>query len=261
MKLNGNTILITGGGSGIGLALAEEFRKLENEVIVAGRSQGKLEKARAKGLHTLTADLSNPASVRALALEAVEKFPDLNMVIHNAGIMVNEKLTKRDNSMTAVETIATNLMAPIQLTNALIPHFLERPKAVIMTVTSGLAFVPLAMTPTYSASKAAIHSYTQSLRYQLKGTAIEVKELVPPYVRTTLMGPRQAQDENAMPLDEFIREVFTILREDPEVEEILVKRVLPQRTSADGGLQKYSEFFKNQNDRLMTARKQEWDSL
>jgi uncharacterized oxidoreductase len=145
--------------------------------------------------------------------------------------------------------------------NALLPHLKKQEAAAIINVTSGLGFTPLVMTPTYAATKAALHSYTESLRYQLKDTRIEVKELVPPYVQTMLMGERQKRDENAMPLDEFIAEVFFILRENPKIDEILVKRVLPLRTAAYGGAEKYQETFKGMNDRLMAARKQEWDAL
>ncbi len=136
----------------------------------------------------------------------------------------------------------------------------EEENATIITVTSGLAFVPLVMTPSYSATKAAIHSYTQSLRYQLKETSIQVKELVPPYVRTSLMGDRQASDLNAMPLDEFVSEVIAILRENPESEEILVKRVYAQRF-AGIDLPTYETFFKKQNETVMSARKKKWDEL
>lgn len=261
MNISGNTILITGGGSGIGLALAEEFKKLGNVVIVAGRSQAKLEEAASKGLNTLTVDMTDLNSIDAMAAQAITLFPNLNVVIHNAGVMKNEKIISQNNSQIAAETIATNLTGPIQLTNALIPHFLSQKSAAIITVTSGLAYVPLAMTPTYSATKAAIHSYTQSLRYQLQDTPIKVKELVPPYVRTALMGSRQAEDGNAMPLEDFVAEVMSILRDQPTTEQILVKRVQPQRYSASEGEAKYKEFFQKQNDMLMNARKKEWDAL
>jgi uncharacterized oxidoreductase len=260
MNLTNNTILITGGASGIGLALAEAFHQLKNEVIVAGRSQSKLELAASKGLHTATADLSNEQSIKTLAQEATKKFPALNVVIHNAGTMTNEKLTSRDNSQIATETVATNLLGPIYLTNALLPHLLKQKSATIITVTSGLAFVPLIMAPSYSATKAAIHSYTQSLRFQLKDTHIEVKELVPPYVRTALMGDRQASDPNAMPLDEYIAEVLTNLRENPNANEILVKRVHAQRFAGFNQTE-YEAFFTKQNETLLTARKKEWESL
>jgi uncharacterized oxidoreductase len=260
MQLTNNTILITGGASGIGLGLAEAFQKLNNTVIVAGRSQSKLETAKSKGLHTFTADLSNEQSIRSLASQATAQFPALNVVIHNAGTMANEKLTSRDNSQIATNTILTNLLGPIYLTNALLPHFLKQKSAAIITVTSGLAFVPLIMAPTYSASKAAIHSYTQSLRYQLKDTHIEVKELVPPYVRTALMGERQAGDPNAMPLDEYISEVLTNLRENPNANEILVKRVHPARF-AGFNQSEYEAFFNKQNETILNARRKEWDAL
>lgn len=260
MEMSGNTILITGGGSGIGLGLAEEFKRLGNEVIVAGRSHAKLENATSKGLKTFTVDMTSEERIRSLAAEVTDHYPALNVVIHNAGTMMNEKLVSRDNSNVAAETVATNLLGPIYLTNALLPHLLKQKAATIITVTSGLAYVPLVMTPTYSATKAAIHSYTQSLRYQLKDTAIEIKELVPPYVRTGLMGDRQASDPNAMPLEDFISEVMSLLRDQPQVEEILVKRVHPQRF-AGFEFSKYEEFFKKQNDTLMGVRQKEWDAL
>jgi uncharacterized oxidoreductase len=261
MKTTGNTILITGGASGIGLALAEEFKKLGNEVIVAGRSHAKLEMAKSKGLQVMTVDMTDETSIKKLATDAIHQWPSLNYVIHNAGIMVNEKVTTSDTSKIAEDTVMTNFLGPIRLTNYLLPHLLKQNSATVMMVTSGLAFAPLAMTPTYSATKAAIHSYTQSLRLQLKGTSVQVKELVPPYVQTTLMGDRQASDPNAMPLKEFINEVMTILKSSPEAEEILVERVKPQRTSSYQGAEHYKNFFQSMNDRLMTARKQEWDKL
>ncbi|RYZ94824.1 MAG: SDR family NAD(P)-dependent oxidoreductase [Proteobacteria bacterium] len=261
MQLSGNTILITGGGSGIGLGLAEEFKRLGNEVIVAGRTRAKLKDAEAKGLHALTVDMNDEKSIASLAADAIAKFPALNVVIHNAGIMINEKLVKANNAQIAKDTIATNLTGPILLTTAILPHLLKQKSAAIITVTSGLAYVPLVLAPTYSATKGAIHSYTMSLRYQLQGTPVEVKELIPPYVRTALMGERQAADANAMPLDEFIAEVFSILRGQPDAEAIAVKRAHPQVKAAFAGEEKYDEFFRTQSDRLMQARRAEWDAL
>lgn len=257
MNVVDSTILITGGGSGIGLALAEEFLKLGNVVIVAGRSKDKLKLAASKGLKTLEVDLTKLENIRVFANRLIKEFPALNVVIHNAGIMQNEKLLFGGNSQIQDDTVATNILAPMRLTDALLPHLLKQKNAVIMTVSSGLAFAPLAMTPTYSASKAAVHSYTQSLRYQLKDTSVEVMELVPPYVQTHLMGDRQANDPFAMPLKEFISEVMQILKEQPAANEVTVKRVLPQRTSADGGITKYEVFFKQMNDQIATARKGE----
>lgn len=258
MNISDNTILITGGGSGIGLALAEELKKAGNQVIVAGRSQAKLEDAAKKGLKTATVDMSEEKSIHDFAQKLIRDFPSLNIVIHNAGIMKNENLLKSDHHGIARETIETNLLGPILLTNELLPHFLKQKSATIMTVSSGLAFAPLNLTPTYSATKAAIHSYTQSLRYQLKDTKIEVVELVPPYVQTHLMGDRQAQDPNAMPLADFISEVMQIIKTKPLTKEILVERVKAQRFSANSGEESYEKFFTQLNDRMTAARKHEF---
>ncbi|WP_413581118.1 SDR family oxidoreductase [Bdellovibrio sp. HCB288] len=260
MNIVDQTILITGGGSGIGLGLAEAFEKLGNQVIIAGRSQSKLEMARAKGFATLTVDMTSQESIEGLAKEAIQKFPALNCVIHNAGIMKNEKLSKGDNAEIATDTILTNMLGPILLTSFLLPHFLKQKSATIMTVTSGLGYVPLSMTPTYCATKAGIHSYTESLRFQLKDTAIEVKEIIPPYVQTHL-GERQAYDPNAMPLHEFIDEVMGILKNNPKTDEIVVQRAAAFRQASFGGEAAYREIFKSRNEFLLNARKAEWDSM
>ncbi len=249
---------MTGGGSGIGLALAEAFLKKGNDVIVAGRSESKLAAARAKGLKTLTVDLSSSDAIASFAKEAVAKHPSLNVVIHMAGIMKNENLPKGSDPSIITETVATNLLAPLLLTQALLPHLLTKSEATVMTVTSGLAYVPLALTPTYSATKAAIHSYSESLRWQLRETNVRVIELVPPYVRTALMGERQAQDPNAMPLEEFVSEVLTLLEKGGD--QILVERVKPQRMAGDVNLQKEREFFNTQNERLYAIRKPEFEA-
>src|SRR5664279_4653843 len=151
-------------------------------------------------------------------------FPALNVLVNNAGIMRAESLQAQPEDLADMEAIvATNLLAPIRLTAALLPQLRQQPRSTIINVSSGLAFVPLAQTPTYCATKAALHSYTQSLRYQLKGTTTEVLELIPPYVATDLM--RGASDPRAMPLGEFIAEVMEILKTQPSVTEIAVERV------------------------------------
>ncbi len=261
MKLHGNTILITGGGSGIGLALAHEFSRLDNQVIIAGRSEVKLKTAVDANpkLKHFVLDVSDTKNLASQLAPLLSKFPDLNGVIHSAGIMKNENL-KKLGALTGVslDTVATNILGTIRLTELLVSHFLAKSSAFMMTVTSGLAYMPLAMTPTYSASKAAIHSYTESLRYQLKGTNVDVLELVPPYVATSLMGDRQVKDPNAMPLEDFIQEVMQILKEKSDVKEVAVERVRLQRMASSQGIESYDKFFQEFNDRMLNIRKAEF---
>jgi uncharacterized oxidoreductase len=206
MNTTGNTILITGGGSGIGRGLAEAFHKLGNHVIIAGRRKQALDETVAAnpGLSSAVLDIEKAASIRAFATRLTTNFPALNTVIHNAGIIRPENLLAQPPNQSqdladAEAIITTNLLGPIRLTAALLPHLEKQPHAAILTVSSGLAFIPMAMTPTYNATKAAIHSYTQSLRYQLKSTKVQVIELIPPYVQTELMGSQQASDPRAIP--------------------------------------------------------------
>lgn len=164
-----------------------------------------------------------------------ERFPALNAVVNNAGIMKTETVQAGDHLATAEETIATNLLGPIRLTAALLPHLMAQPRAAVLTVSSGLAFVPLAATPTYSATKAAIHSWSIALREQLKDTAVEVIEIAPPYVQTELLGPHQAVDPAAMPLADFVDEVMAILEAQPESGEVIVERCKPLRFAEANG--------------------------
>ena len=253
MKTKDNTILITGGGSGIGRGLAEAFHRLGNQVIIAGRGRKTLDETTGAnpGMKSVTLDVSDPKSIQSFAAQVTKDYPPLNVLINNAGMMRPENLLETSNDLSAAEkTVTTNLLGPIRLTAALLPSLRKQPRATIMTVSSGLAFVPFAMTPTYCATKAAIHSYTQSLRYQLKATKVDVIELIPPYVQTTLMGDQQANDPRAMPLDEFIDEVMSILKSQPDAKEICVKKVYPLRFAADGGQEKYDQFFKQFNDSM-----------
>ncbi len=209
MKINGNTILITGGGSGIGRGLAKAFHAKGNQVVIAGRRKNLLDETVAAnpGMKAAVLDIENSETIRIFVEKLKKDFPTLNVVIHNAGIMKPESL--KDGAVADAEAmVTTNLLGPIRLNAALLPFLLKQPNPVIMTVSSGLAFVPLAMTPTYCATKAALHSYTKSMRYQLNGTKAQVLELIPPYVQTELMGPRMASDPNAMPLKDFISETM-----------------------------------------------------
>ena len=251
MKTTNNTILITGGGSGIGHGLAEAFHRLGNQVIIAGRGRKALDETTGanRGMKSVTLDVSDAKGIQSFAAKVTKKYPSLNVLINNAGIMGPENLLEASNDLsTAEKIVTTNLLGPIGLTAALLPSLRKQPRATIMNVSSGLAFVPFAVTPTYCATKAAIHSYTQSLRYQLKSTKVEVIELIPPYVQTMLMGDQQANDPRAMPLDEFIDEATSILKSQPDVKEVCVKKVYPLRFSAEHGQQKYEEFFQQFND-------------
>ncbi|KAB1072286.1 SDR family oxidoreductase [Methylobacterium planeticum] len=236
MKINHNTILITGGGSGIGRALAEAFHALGNHVIVSGRRQSALDAVTAAnpGMASLPLDITDAASIRAFAERVVRDHPALNVVIHNAGIMRNEDVTAAPAFLEDAEaTVVTNLLGPIRLSAALLPHLQRQPASTILTVSSGLAFVPLAATPTYCATKAAIHAYSIALRLQLQATSVEVIEIVPPYVRTGLQGEHQASDPRAMPLDAFIGEVMSLLGQPGP--EIVVERCKPLRFAAESG--------------------------
>ncbi len=215
MKTTGNTILITGGGSGIGRALAEEFHKAGNTVIIAGRRPSVLDEVTAAnpGMASAVLDVESPEAIKAFAEKIIADYPALNVLFNNAGIMTPEDV-KAGGTAVAEATVAINLLGPIRLTDALLPHLRTQADAVVINTTSGLAFVPLAITPTYSATKAALRSYTQSLRHQLKGE-VEVIELAPPYVQTELMGEHQASDPNAMPLDAFIAETMANFRVVP----------------------------------------------
>jgi Short-chain dehydrogenase involved in D-alanine esterification of lipoteichoic acid and wall teichoic acid (D-alanine transfer protein) len=249
MKTTYNTILITVGGSGIGRGLAEAFHRLGNQVIIAGRGQKTLDETTAAnpGMKSLTLDVSDAKSIQSFAEKIATDYPPLNVLINMAGIMQPENLLGAPNLSTTEKTITTNLLGPIGLTSALLPLLQKQPRATIMNVSSGLAFVPLAMTPTYCATKAAIHSYTQSLRYQLKATNVEVIELIPPYVQTTLMGDQQADDPKAMPLEEFITEVMGILQSQSDAKEICVKYVYPLRYAGEPDQKKYEQFFQQFN--------------
>ncbi|MCB0331595.1 MAG: SDR family NAD(P)-dependent oxidoreductase [Bdellovibrionales bacterium] len=226
MKISGNTILVTGGGTGIGRAFAETFLRLDNKVIIAGRTEENLKEVVTanSGIEYLQLDIAAAETIEPFVQNALKLYPDINVLMNNAGIMRVEDL-QGDHLEVAEATVATNLLGPIRLTTAFMPHLLKQKQATIMNVTSGLASVPMCTHPTYSATKSALHSYSISLREQLIGTNVRVVEIVPPYVQTTLTGSAHAEDPNAMPLAEYIKESIQILEGDPDVEEVLVERV------------------------------------
>lgn len=238
MDMSGNCILVTGGATGIGRRLAEIFHAQGNTVIVASRRRAALDAVVAAnpGMIAMELDVADPAAIMAFAEKIVAEHPALNVVLNNAGIMPSEDFLDAPNWLaTAEATVATNLLGPIRLTAALLPHLLGRPKAAILNVTSGLAFVPKLANPTYSATKAALHSWTMSLRRQLAETSVEAIEIAPPYVQTELTGPAQAVDPRAMPLEDFVQEVAGLLALRPTPAEVIVERCRPLRFAEKSG--------------------------
>lgn len=216
MNLTGNTIFITGGGSGIGRGLAEALHAKGNQVIISGRRRSVLEEVTKAnpGMDFVELDIESPGSIASVAEHLIARFPTLNVLINNAGIMKTDAAEGPVDDAVVTAMVTTNLLGPIRMTSALIEHLKAQPTAYVVNVTSGLAFVPLAMTATYSATKAALHSYSLSQRYLLKDTSVKVLELAPPYVQTELMGPGQAADPRAMPLQDFIDETMQVLGTD-----------------------------------------------
>jgi uncharacterized oxidoreductase len=227
MKITGNTIFIPGSTSDIGLALALRLQAKGNNVIVGGRRTELLERIAAEhpGIDTVQIDTADAASVRSAADEVLARHRDLNVVITMAGVMKIEDWHHPDTFLeTAESTITTNVLGPIRLIAAFIEHLQKQPAATIITVSSGLAFAPLRVTPSYNASKAAIHMLTESVRLQLAGSGVELKELEPPSVQTDLV-PGQRDNDAAMPLNDFIDEVMQLLENEPDGKEIQVERV------------------------------------
>ena len=188
MKLENRTVLITGGTSGIGLELAKQLLGRGNTVVVTGRDRGKLEAAERQlpGLHTFESDVSEPEAIAALYDRVTAEFPALDTLINNAGIMRNLNLNQKRDLDDVAREIDTNLGGPVRMIQRFLPHLKTREGALIVNVSSGLAFVPFPASPVYSATKAAVHSFTQSLRVQLGGTGVTIVELAPPPVETKL---------------------------------------------------------------------------
>jgi uncharacterized oxidoreductase len=245
LKLTENTILITGGGTGIGRGLAEAFHALGNHVIITGRRESVLQETTAAnpGMDYMVFDQSSVEDVEKAADQIRQKFSKLNVLINNAGIQRVEDLLS-GNATDAAATINTNLLAPIRLTAALILQLTSQPQAAILNVTSALAMMPAAMMPSYCASKAAMHSYTQSLRYQLRHSSVQVIEIIPPWVQTELQGNR-GMNPKAMPLKDYIAETMTILRDSPDSAEIVVERAKLMRFAERDD---YDAFYKRYND-------------
>jgi uncharacterized oxidoreductase len=229
MKLTENTILITGGGTGIGRGLAEALHKDGNMVIISGRRKealGATTKAN-PGMDSVELDVSDPASIATVAKKLIADYPALNVLINNAGIMLIDDAAGKIDDQLLTSTVTTNLLGPIRLTSALIEHLKKQPKAAIIYNTSALAFVPLALTAVYSATKAALHSYVLSQRYKLKATSVNILEIAPPWVQTDLLNSNE--EPRAMPLKNFIEETMKVLGTDTN--EILVEQAKPFRNN------------------------------
>jgi short-subunit dehydrogenase involved in D-alanine esterification of teichoic acids len=227
MNISGNTIFIPGATSGIGLALALALQARGNTVIAGGRRTDLLEQIAAEHprLDTVVIDTTDPASITSAAKEVLARHPGLNVLVPMAGIMRVEDWHRPESFLASAESvITTNVLGPIRLIAAFIEHLEAQPDATIMTVSSGLAFCPLGATPSYNASKAAIHMLSESIRLQYAGTSVKIAELEPPSVRTELM-PGQQDNEAAVPLDDFITEVMSLLESQPDATEIQVERV------------------------------------
>lgn len=251
MKLTHNIVLITGGGSGIGRGLAESLQRLGNLVVIAGR-RAEVLRAVAEanpGMEWLQLDQSNPAGIARLVAELRERHPGLNVVINNAGVMRTENLLN-DDTAAAESTVAVNLLGPIRLTSALLPTLLAQREAAIINVTSALAFVPKAAAPTYCATKAALHSYTESLRQQLCDTAVQVIELIPPRVETGIQ-PSHEHAPHVMALNAFVADCISLLRSHPNAAEIVVEAAEQVRSAGRGA--SYDEVFHALNQPSMQS--------
>jgi uncharacterized oxidoreductase len=235
MKMTGNTILLTGGSNGIGRALAQRFYDLGNDVIVTGRRHDALDETLVgrERMRAVLLDIDDQEAIRDFVRHLASTGSKINVLINNAGIMPLEDMSGPRDLADAKAVIETNLLGPIRLIDKLLPQLLSQLDSVIVNVTSGLAFQPTSRAPTYAATKAALHSYTVSLRIALKGK-VEVIELVPPGVQTDLT-PGQASNPNYQPLDEFADEVMRLFAQVPTPAEILVERVKPLRFAERDG--------------------------
>ncbi|WP_161881522.1 SDR family oxidoreductase [Deinococcus alpinitundrae] len=195
MKLHHRSILITGGTSGIGLELARQLLEHGNTIIVTGRDQVRLDATvrELPGLHAYRSDVSYPAEIQQLYQDMLAAFPTLDTLINNAGIMRNLNLDQPHDLTDMTREVEIDLMGPIQMVQQFLPHLKTRPDALIVNVSSGLAFIPLTTSPVYSAAKAGLHAYTQALRQQLAGSRVRIVELAPPPIETPLLRGLEAE--------------------------------------------------------------------
>lgn len=220
MELTGNTVLVTGGGTGIGRAISIALHRRGNRVVIAGRRTAAL-RALAEahpGIEWHPLDIADTARIGSFVAMLERRWPDLNVLVNNAGVMAIESPDTPDPAV-STSVVATNLLGPIVLTSLLLPTLRSRPDAAIINITSALAFVPLAIAPTYSATKAGLHAYTEALRILLHESGIHVIEIAPPRVSTEMDGPG---DPDSVDVDEFVAEVMASLSAQPPVTEVVV---------------------------------------
>jgi len=243
MNLTGNTILVTGGGSGIGLGLAEAFHKLGNKVIVAGRRKANLADVvqTNSGIDSVELDVTNPENIATVSKELIAKYPKLNVLLNNAGIMLLDDVSKPIDDSVLTSQFETNFFGTVRMTSAFIEHLKAQEFATVLNVSSVLGFAPMAVAALYSATKAGIHAYSMGLRYMLNGTSVEVQEIVPPWVQTDLLNSRE--EPRAMPLQPFIEQTIEAL--GTRHSEILVEIAKPHR--ANPGVDE-AAFFHQMND-------------
>ncbi|MEX3969676.1 SDR family oxidoreductase [Paraburkholderia caribensis] len=230
MKLSGNTIFITGGTSGIGRALAEAFHVKGNKVIVSGRRKALLDEfaAHVPGIDTIELDITDPSQIERVANTLIAKYPNLNVIINNAGIMPFDDPAGMNDDPQAVHLVNTNLLGPIRVSSAFVSHLKEQADSYIINTSSVLAYIPFAVSALYSATKAAIHSYSLSQRFALRDTSVRVLEIVPPWVDTDLV--RKSGDPRAMQLDVFVEQLLAAL--ETATTEVLVEDAKQLRNSA-----------------------------
>ncbi|RUQ09644.1 SDR family oxidoreductase [Curtobacterium sp. HSID17257] len=233
MDVSNRTVFIAGGTSGIGAGLASRFRAAGSTVVVGGRRVTDADAdADADEIGAVTVDVTDPASVLAARDAVLAAHPDLDLVVTMSGVMLTEDLRNPAHIAEAEQSVAVNLLGTIRVVDAFTPHLLARGQGDVLTVTSGIGFTPFPLMPTYGATKAAVHSYTESLRAHLAGTGVGVSELVPPAVATA--GQEQL-NPNALPLDAFLDEVMGLLSQDPTPHEVIVERAQPLRWSERDG--------------------------
>ena len=246
MDITNRTVFLVGATSGIGLELARRFAAAGSTVIVGGRRTDLLDQIAAEGFATVPIDVTDQDSIDRARDTVLHSHPGLDTIVTMSGVMILEDLRDPGHFSAAEKTIDTNLLGTIRVIDAFTPHLIARGAGTVVTVTSGIGFLPFPVMPTYAASKAGVHAYSEALRAQLDGTGVEVVELIPPAVATT---PEHAQSNpRALALTDFATEVMDLLQGDPTPHEILVKGVLMHRWAERDGT--YAELVAQRSQAL-----------